>query len=126
MARVDSDGAGALLAARILVLALGIAPTLPATEASAQEQRSESRLAETGVLQHTLADLEKAFWVCDHAATVYGVLEMGAAIACAAVTRDFRLSKFNGDFDAMLTWWERNKAHEHRLLELRHRAAGHR
>lgn len=126
MPRVDSNKAGALRGARIFVLALGTALAFSGTELNAREQTSGPHPAETGVAHHTLGDLEKAFWVCDHAATIYGVLDLGTAVACAAATRDFRLRKFNGDFDAMLSWWQRNKAHQHQLLDMRYRAAGHR
>jgi hypothetical protein len=124
MLRVDSNKAGALPGARILVLALGAALAFSGTESSAQEHTSQPRPAETGTANYTLADLEKAFWVCDHAATTYGVLDVGTAVACVAVTRDFRQRKFNGDFNAMLSWWQRNKAHQHQLLNVPYRAAG--
>ena len=123
---VDSNKAGTLPGARIFVLALGAALAFSGTKSNAQEQRSVPHPAEIGGAYHTLADLETAFWVCDHAATIFGVLDVGAAAACAAATRDFRLRKFNGDFNAMLSWWRLNKAHQHQLLDMRYRAAGHR
>jgi hypothetical protein len=126
MPRVDSNKAGALHGARIFALALGTALAFSGTELNAQEQTSGPDPAETGVAHPSLGDLETAFWVCDHAATIHGVLDVGTAAACAAATRDFRLRKFNGDFDAMLSWWQRNKAHQHQLLDMRYRAAGHR
>jgi hypothetical protein len=126
MSRVDSNRVGALPGALIFVLALGSALAFSGTEMSAQIQTSEPHPAETGVADHTLADLENAFWVCDHAATIRGVLDMGTAVACSAATRDFRLRKFDGDFNAMLSWWQRNKAHQHQLLDMRYRAAGQR
>jgi hypothetical protein len=93
---------------------------------SAQERTSKLHSAETGVAHHRLADLEEAFWLCDHATTIYGVLDVGTAVACGEATGDFLLRKFNGDFNAMLSWWQRNKAHQHQLLDMRYRAAGHR
>jgi hypothetical protein len=126
MLPVNSNKADALTGAQLFVLALGAALAFSGAKLSAQEHSSEPHPAETGVAHPMLAALEDAFWVCDHAATTYGVLDMGTAAACAAATYDFRLRKFNGDFDAMLSWWQRNKAHQHQLLDMRHRATGHR
>lgn len=126
MPRVDSNKAGSLTSARLFVLALSAALVVSGTQSSAQGQTNEQHPAETGAAQQTLADLEKAFWVCDHAATVYGVLDLGTAAACAAATRDFRLKRFNGDLNAMLSWWQRNKAHQHQLLDMEYQAAGRR
>lgn len=64
-----------------------------------------------------LADLEKAFWACDHAATVQGVIDARSAVACGAVTEGLRVRGFNGDFAAMLSWWKRNKPAQHRALD---------
>lgn len=61
------------------------------------------------------ADLEKAFWICDHAATKHGV-DGATAIACGVITEDLKVKKFNGDFDSMLAWWRQNKAAEHQAL----------
>ena len=126
MPRVDSNKAGSLTSARLFVLALSAALAFSGTESSAQEQTRGPHPAETGAAHLTLAELEKNFWVCDHAATVYGVLGMGTAAACAAVTRDFRMKRFNGDLNAMLSWWQRNKAHQHQLLDMGYQAAGRR
>ena len=62
-------------------------------------------------------DLEKAFWLCDHAAT-NGALDSGAAIACSTATEELKNSKFNGDFDALVAWWRENKPAEHQAIEL--------
>lgn len=62
-----------------------------------------------------VAELERAFWACDHAATV-GRIDSGTAITCAALTETFKQRKFNGDFSAMLTWWRLNKEAEHLAL----------
>ncbi len=67
------------------------------------------------------ADLEKAFWICDHAATNHGV-DGGMAIACGVITEDLKMKKFNGDFDLMLAWWRQNKAAEHQALAASSRA----
>jgi hypothetical protein len=107
------------------VLVLGAALAFSGAEPSAQEPASDPRPA-IGAADRTLAALEDAFWACDHAATIHGVLDIGTAATCAAATNDFRLRKFNGDFNAMLSWWQRNKARQHELLDMRDRAAGRR
>jgi hypothetical protein len=62
-----------------------------------------------------MAELEKAFWVCDHAATTSGV-DRHTAVTCVALTDTLKQRKFNGDFDAMLAWWEQHKEAEHLAL----------
>lgn len=75
----------------------------------AQERATpRSRLAAT--------ELERAFWVCDHAATTRGV-DGSSAITCGVITEDLKVRKFSGDFNAMLAWWRLNKATEHQALE---------
>lgn len=61
------------------------------------------------------SDLERAFWICDHVATTRGV-GGSDAISCGVITEDLQVSKFNGDFGAMLAWWQVNKAAEHQKL----------
>jgi hypothetical protein len=63
----------------------------------------------------SLGDLEKAFWACDYAATTRGVLSTPVEI-CGAVTEDFKRVRFAGDFEALLKWWQENKAMAHRDL----------
>lgn len=62
-----------------------------------------------------LADLEKAFWACDHAATTRRV-DVDTAVTCVALTDTLKLRKFNGDFNAMLAWWRQHKEAEHLAL----------
>lgn len=63
-----------------------------------------------------LADLEKAFWICDHAGTVYGV-DGTMAVACVAVTDELRQLKFDNDTELLTDWWRLNKAVQHASLE---------
>jgi hypothetical protein len=105
--------------ARLLVLAFGAVLAFSGTPASAQGHEGEAHRAPTAAAHHELTDLEQAFWVCDHAATVHGVMDVGTAAACATITRDFRMKRFNGDFIALLSWWQRHKTHQHRLLDMR-------
>jgi hypothetical protein len=83
--------------------------------ASAQERVNSRHPIEVSARANSFADLEKAFWICDHAATTNGV-DGGAAIACGAITEDLRMRKFSGDFDLMLAWWRKNKPAEHQAL----------
>jgi hypothetical protein len=88
--------------------------------ASAQERTNTQKSIEVSARASSFADLEKAFWICDHAATTSGV-DGGAAIACGAITEDLKMRKFSGDFDLMLVWWRKNKVAEHQALA----TAGH-
>ena len=70
----------------------------------------------------SVAKLERLFWACDHAAT-QGRIDTGTAIACGGFTERLKLRKFNGDFAAMLAWWQANKAAEHLALDTAGRSA---
>lgn len=61
-------------------------------------------------------DLEQAFWLCDYIATRQ-TIDMRTVEVCSGITEALKMAKFNGDFDAMLTWWQRNKATEHAALQ---------
>ena len=65
--------------------------------------------------QLRLAELEKAFWVCDHTAT-NGPIDMGTAVTCGSVTEELKQRKFDGDFNTMLAWWRQHKEVEHLAL----------
>ena len=62
-----------------------------------------------------LTELEKVFWLCDHAATI-GLIDTGAAITCGSLTEALKQRKFDGDFNAMLAWWRQHKEAEHLAL----------
>ena len=62
-----------------------------------------------------LADLENAFWVCDHKATI-SVIDSGSAATCARLTDALKQRKFSGDFNALLAWWRQHKEAEHLAL----------
>jgi hypothetical protein len=64
----------------------------------------------------SIAELERAFWVCDHAAT-NGAIDSAQGIACGIVTEDLKRQRFGGDFDQLLRWWRENKVAQHRLLD---------
>jgi hypothetical protein len=98
-----------------LLMMVGAALSWFCVSTSAQERASSPASIEVVASGRTPADLEKAFWICDHAATNHGV-DGGAAIACGAITESLKVSKFNGDFDSMLAWWRENKVAQHRAL----------
>ena len=62
------------------------------------------------------AEVERAFWACDHAATV-GRIDTGTAITCGSLTEMLKVRKFGGDFNAMLAWWRLHKEAEHLALD---------
>lgn len=63
-----------------------------------------------------LSELEKAFWICDHAATKHGV-DRHQAVICGAVTDELKVRKFSGEFEKMLDWWRLNKVVQHAALD---------
>lgn len=63
------------------------------------------------------SDLEAAFWRCDHAATRYGV-DLGLGSACSAITEELKATKFGGDFEALLAWWQQRRDQEHAALDV--------
>jgi hypothetical protein len=63
-----------------------------------------------------VAALERAFWVCDHTATVHGV-EATPVATCTSVFEAVKEKKFGGDFLQLLAWWRENKRLEHTRLE---------
>ena len=63
-----------------------------------------------------MAELEKAFWACDHAATV-GRIDSGTASTCSVLYETLKQRKFNSDFNAMLAWWRQHKQAAHLALE---------
>jgi hypothetical protein len=62
-----------------------------------------------------LEEIEKAFWVCDHAASI-GLLDMGSAIVCSRLTEALKQRKFDGNFQALLAWWQQHREAEHQAL----------
>jgi hypothetical protein len=62
-----------------------------------------------------LDEIEKAFWVCDYAASIR-LVDMGSAITCSRLTEALKQRKFDGDFHAMLTWWQQHREAEHQAL----------
>jgi hypothetical protein len=64
----------------------------------------------------SIAKLEKIFWACDHAAS-RSFVDADTGAACVSYTDRLKQRKFNGDFGALLAWWQANKAAEHLALD---------
>ena len=62
-------------------------------------------------------ELEAVFWRCDYE-TTQGLLDISGAAVCSSATEALRMARFEGDFNAMLAWWQQNKASEHRALRV--------
>ena len=75
---------------------------------------SSSAQAVAGTESRT-AQLEKAFWICDHAATT-SLIDSTTAITCGSITEALKQRKFDGDFNALLAWWRQHKEVEHLAL----------
>jgi hypothetical protein len=82
--------------------------------AFAQDEIASSPTLETQAAQR-ISDLEKAFWICDYTATTHG-LERTPLAMCAAVTDELKLTKFDGDFDELVEWWQQKKMAEFEKL----------
>jgi len=95
----------AMQAHAALLLCVGVAGW---TGAAAAEDAAGAALS--------IAEVERAFWACDHAATV-GRIDTGTAITCGGLTEMLKVRKFGGDFNAMLAWWRLHKEAEHLALD---------
>ena len=62
-----------------------------------------------------LEEIERVFWVCDHAATIDRI-DPSTAITCSSLTEALKQRKFGGDFNAMLAWWRQHKETRHGAL----------
>lgn len=107
-----------------LPAALLVAATLSClcAQTYAEEPARSSRSKESVSARQAAADLEKEFWACDHAATTRGVWGEEGAL-CGEVYENLKKSKFGGDFQVMLSWWQRNKTVEHQALAAASRMA---
>jgi hypothetical protein len=61
--------------------------------------------------------LEDVFWACDYLATTRGTA--AAPSECGAAYEEFKKTKFGGNFEELVAWWQVNKADAHaRIAEL--------
>jgi hypothetical protein len=63
-----------------------------------------------------IAELEKQFWVCDYIGTTRGI-EGPHWEVCSANYEELKQTKFGGDFEKLVTWWQLNKVAQHQALE---------
>ena len=98
--------------------ALAIAFTVIAGSLSAPSHAEQLPVTidTAGIFRMPPEVLERAFWVCDHTATVHGV-DATPVAECTTVFEAIKHTKFGGDFIELLAWWRANKAIEHTKLE---------
>ena len=101
-----------LVALLAITAALGWQPI----DATAAPRRDAPQPAATRSGGAPDVDLEELFWHCDYAAST-GIVDADERAACGAVTDQFRLERFGGDFEQLLQWWRANKVVRHRQLE---------
>lgn len=85
-------------------------------DAAATERTLTTAAPEARMTKVKLAELEKTFWLCDHAATRHG-LDPELGMMCVDATDALKREKFGGDAEKMLAWWQQNKAAQHRKLD---------
>jgi hypothetical protein len=83
----------------------------------AQQSSASPKPLQTRAVVARAADLERTFWVCDYVATTHGA-DAAPVDLCIAAFDAFKDLKFGGDFEALLSWWRRNKAAEHQKLAI--------
>ena len=122
----DSKQRWRLALAGVAILTLMIlALNLNGGGARAAEGLRQPTSANAALSNANIADLEDAFWGCDHAATT------GSAAAdvgtCSAVYDALKERKFGGDFAELLRWWQQHKVARHaKLTEVHHRTVAER
>jgi hypothetical protein len=104
-------------------LFIAVALNVLCLSGNAQQPAPAPRTTAVVAPVRSLAEVEKVFWLCDHAASTYGVTDSGTATACATTTEDLKMRKFNGDFNAMLAWWKEHKTGQHAALDNAYAAA---
>ena len=67
-----------------------------------------------------LAEVEKAYWDCEFAAS-QGFLDFDDAEVCNQVFERLKAEKFHSDFNRFLEWWRANKAREYAARTESHR-----
>jgi hypothetical protein len=106
----------------VLIFTVAMAGGL-SINANARDGTSAAAAAKTAAPAQNAGDLEKTFWVCDYLGTT-GSVDGATAVACVTATEQFKNSRFNGDFDALLVWWREHKPAMHQALEAASRASG--
>ena len=110
----DRFGGKSVINAAVCALALGAMNSYSDGGLAEQESLSPRPLQARAVVLR-VADLENAFWVCDHAATTRGMHATPVSM-CSAIFDELKTKKFGGDFEQLLGWWRQNKLAEHQKL----------
>jgi len=95
-------------------VALLIAGVSSCFGAYAQERQRLPSYGESIYARATSSELERAFWQCDYTVTTSG-MGLGEGAWCVEISEELKRRKFAGDFQAMLVWWQQNKAAEYRI-----------
>ena len=99
------------LVAALLAASIGAAPeSVEAVSAHEPQRLSAAAPRDSSA---SVADLERAFWVCDYLATTEGIVD---AFTCSTVSEALKAHRFAGDLDGLLSWWRQNKAAQHRKI----------
>ena len=96
-------------------LLFGVTAMTTTEAAPAQVDNEQVRTVTVRPTARQLADLERAFWTCDHKATTEGMDEVPLEL-CGAVYDELKRAKFGGDYDQLERWWREHKAVEHAKL----------
>ncbi|MBA2548211.1 MAG: hypothetical protein H0V16_07100 [Burkholderiaceae bacterium] len=107
-----------IFASSAMTLALCIQPAAGAAAQNANDVFEEDFPivdVATSEITSRLAELEKAFWICDYIVTTYGV-DGSPVTSCGEAYEELKRAKFNGDFDELVAWWGVNKAEQHAAL----------
>ena len=103
----------AMIFASLIAAAVFFQPSAHVATPSAGAQ-AEATVARSSGGGSKIAELEKAFWVCDYLGTTRGEGPYG--VICGANFEELKQTKFDGDFDALVQWWRVNKAAQHKAL----------
>jgi hypothetical protein len=94
-----------------LRIGVAIALAFSGAVAAAEDEAPQAPTA-TAIEDAPLAQLERAFWLCDYVATTEGVTATPRH-ACRSVTEEVKRRKFGGGFRPFLDWWRENKDAEY-------------
>ena len=98
-----------------IVVAVGFTAALAgAYSVASTQERSAPKFLQTA--QSDSDDIAAVFWRCDFQAT-QSLIGPGDAQDCSRATEALRITRFHGDFQAMLTWWQENKTAKHLALK---------
>jgi hypothetical protein len=111
----DSLHARATLALRVVVAVSLAAACVMALADSPAEAPDSAAASARDFGEVDLEQLEQVFWFCDHAASTDGV-DGPTGMACGTATEALMQRRFDGNFSAMLRWWQGNKDAMHQAL----------